>query len=161
MSRQIVNCAFLFLMLTAVLCGIHSEASADTIYLFTSFRGNGDGLHLAASDDGYKWTELPGIFLEPTVGSKLMRDPHLLPGPDGVFRLVWTTGWNDQGIGYASSKDLVNWSEQKYIPVMEDTPGTKNCWCRKHSMTPVAVNTSLPGHPMSKVVFRRPFPKTA
>ena len=102
--------------------------AADSVYLFTSFRGNGDGLHLAVSEDGYAWTEIEGVFLEPRVGSGLMRDPHVLRGPDGVFRMVWTTGWNDKGIGYASSRDLIKWTEQRYLPVMEETAGTKNCW---------------------------------
>jgi len=100
----------------------------EQAYLFTSFRDNGDGLHLAYSSDGLRWTDLDEVFLVPEVGSKLMRDPHLLRGPDGVFHLVWTTGWNDNGIGYARSKDLVNWSQQKYIPVMGKVEGTKNCW---------------------------------
>ena len=97
-------------------------------FLFTSFRGNGDGLHLAYSSDALRWTEISGTFLTSKVGGGLMRDPHVLKGPDGVFRLVWTSGWGDKGIGYASSKDLMKWSEPKYLPVMESTPGTKNCW---------------------------------
>lgn len=105
-----------------------AAAPAKVAYLFTSFRGNGDGLHLACSDDARRWQELPGVLLKPEVGGKLMRDSHLLRGPDDVYRLVWTTGWHDTGIGYASSKDLVHWSEQRYLPVMEKTPGTKNCW---------------------------------
>ena len=47
-------------------------------YLFSSFRGNGeDGLHLAYSRDGLKWTPLGGdkSFLKPRLGGNLMRDP--------------------------------------------------------------------------------------
>ncbi|NLK41050.1 MAG: family 43 glycosylhydrolase [Planctomycetes bacterium] len=114
-----------------VLAGMASVAAAvetETVYLFTSFRGNGDGLHLALSEDGYHWTEIEGVFLEPQVGSRLMRDPHLLRSPAGVFHMVWTTGWGDKGIGYAYSRDLINWSQQRYLPVMENVPGTRNCW---------------------------------
>jgi Spy/CpxP family protein refolding chaperone len=58
-----------------------------------------------------------------------MRDPSLVRGPDGTYHLVWTTGWHtDQGFGYASSKDLVHWSEQKFIPAMEHEPTTVNVW---------------------------------
>lgn len=114
-------------VLILALCGMTAQAS-DSVYLFTSFRGNGDGLHLAISEDGYRWTEIDGIFLEPKVGGQLMRDPHLLRGPDGVFRMVWTTGWNDAGIGYASSRDLKTWTEQKFLPLMADVPGVRNCW---------------------------------
>lgn len=97
-------------------------------WLLTSFRGNGDGLHLSASDDGLQWKDLNKVFLKPSVGSGLMRDQHILRGPDGIYRLVWTTGWHDKGIGYASSNDLVNWSPQRYLPFLEKVKGTENAW---------------------------------
>ncbi len=60
---------------------------------------------------------------------KIMRDPSMLQGPDGIFHLVWTTEWKGgNGFGYASSKDLRNWSEQQYIPVMEKEPTVVNVW---------------------------------
>ena len=53
----------------------------------------------------------------------------MVKGPDGTFHLVWTTGWRgDLGFGYASSKDLINWSEQQFIPVMEYDTTTVNVW---------------------------------
>jgi beta-xylosidase len=97
--------------------------------VFTSFRGDGDGLHLAVSkDEGLTWIDQNRVFLKPAVGSKLMRDPHISRGPDGIFRMVWTTGWKDKGIGYSSSTDLVNWSAQRYLPLLEDVPGANNAW---------------------------------
>ena len=107
-----------------------SDANAP-VYLFTSFRGNGeDGLRFLWSEDGLQWKEVPGTFLKPWAGpSQLMRDPSLARGPDGTFHLVWTTGWQgDLGFGYARSKDLVHWSEQRFIPVMEHEPTTVNVW---------------------------------
>src|SRR5262249_3963351 len=107
------------------------NAESKQPFLFTSFRGNGeDGLWLAYSFDAYHWSNAPGTFLKPQVGKlKLMRDPSLLRGPDGMFHLVWTTGWrDDQGFGYANSKDLLRWSEQKFVPVMAHEPTTCNVW---------------------------------
>jgi hypothetical protein len=104
----------------------------ETCFLFSYFEGNGeDGLHLAWSRDGFTWELLGGgrSFLRPTAGeAKLMRDPCLLRGPDGVFRLVWTTSWTGKTIGYASSEDLLAWSEQQAIPVMAHEPDAQNCW---------------------------------
>lgn len=103
-------------LLLALASSVHA---ANDGYLFASFRGNGeDGLHLAHSRDGLKWTALNGdkSFLEPEVGGKLMRDPCIIQGPDGLFHMVWTTSWSDKGIGYASSKDLSTWSEQLFVP---------------------------------------------
>ncbi|MBN2063859.1 MAG: family 43 glycosylhydrolase [Sedimentisphaerales bacterium] len=106
---------------------ISAQSSDEQVYIFTSFRDSGDGLHLSWSQDGLNWVDIAGTLIEPEVGSKLMRDPHLLYGPDNMFHLVWTTGWHDKGIGYAQSKDLLNWSAQKYIPLFEDKPA-HNCW---------------------------------
>ncbi|MBN2685672.1 MAG: family 43 glycosylhydrolase [Pontiellaceae bacterium] len=100
----------------------------ESVYLFTSFRGSGDGLHMAWSTDAESWKELESVYINPTVGDKLMRDPHILRADDGVYHLVWTTGWHDKGIGYANSRDLIHWSEQKYIPLFEEVEGTDNCW---------------------------------
>jgi hypothetical protein len=101
------------------------------VYLFTSFREPAtDGLHLLYSYDGYNWMDLGRSYLQPAVGEKkLMRDPSMVQGPDGTFHLVWTSGWKgDKGFGYASSKDLVHWSEQRSIDVMQHEPSTVNVW---------------------------------
>lgn len=129
MNKIFLSVALIGVWLTG---GVAQAAEPSTlpaaVYLFTSFRGNGDGLHLAWSKDGYQWTDLNRVFLKPEVGGKLLRDPHILRGPDGVYHMVWTTGWKDNGIGYASSTNLLNWSEQKFLPVMTEVAGTKNCW---------------------------------
>jgi predicted GH43/DUF377 family glycosyl hydrolase len=103
----------------------------EKCYLFSYFLGNGeDGLHLAWSSDGLKWEPLKQgkSFLTPKVGGKLMRDPCVTTCPDGTFHMVWTDSWTGSTIGYASSKDLVTWSEQKSLPVMAQEPTVKNCW---------------------------------
>ena len=110
----------------------HLPAS-DTAYLFTYFTRNGeDGLHLAWSEDGYKWEALAGgrSVLPPHIGSKeqLLRDPCVARGPDGTYHMVWTSGWWERGIGYASTKDFITWSEQREIPVMAHEPTARNAW---------------------------------
>jgi hypothetical protein len=108
-----------------------AQKDAGQVYLFSYFKGNGDGLHFAYSTDGYEWKTLrnDSIFLKPTAGKdKLMRDPCIIRGADGLFHMVWTVSWNEKGIGYASSPDLIHWSEQQYIPVMEHEAGAGNCW---------------------------------
>jgi pectinesterase len=92
------------------------------VYLFAFFRGNGEnGLNLAYSFDGYHWSDLGDSFLKPDVGTnKVMRNPSVAQGPDGTFHIVWTTGVkDDKGFGYAGSKDLIHWSQQKFIKPME------------------------------------------
>ncbi|MGV7206378.1 glycoside hydrolase family 43 protein [Oxalobacteraceae bacterium A2-2] len=109
-----------------------APALAADQYLFAYFIKNGeDGLHLAASKDGYHWDKLGNgrSYLAPAVGgAKLMRDPCIVRGPDGTYHMVWTSGWKENNIGYASSKDLIHWSAQKELPVMAHEPGTLNAW---------------------------------
>ncbi len=131
------SCFFNIIVIAAVLVAtsfaqeISKATDADDVYLFSYFKGNGeDGLHLAWSKDGLTWKALKNdqSFLTPQVGTKLMRDPSVCQGPDGMFHMVWTTGWQDRGIGLAHSNDLINWSEQQFIGVMKHEPTAKNCW---------------------------------
>lgn len=108
------------------------SAQSDSVHIFAYFKNNGqDGLHMAYSTDGFVWSALKNdsSFLQPTVAKdKLMRDPCIIRGADGLFHMVWTVSWNDKGIGYANSKDLINWSEQRFIPVMMQEDSARNCW---------------------------------
>lgn len=101
------------------------------VYLFSSFHEPADkGLRMLYSKDGYQWKDLDTVLLKPAIGQqKVMRDPSIAQGPDGTFHLVWTSSWRgDKGFGYASSKDLIHWSEQQFIPVMQHEPATVNVW---------------------------------
>ena len=119
----LVNIHLLF-----VLCA----QNEDSVFMFSYFNNNGkDGLHLAYSTDGYRWQPLNNdrSFLAPVLSKdSLMRDPCIIRGNDGFFHMVWTVSWNERGIGYASSKDLIQWSEQKFIPVMMKEDSARNCW---------------------------------
>ncbi len=99
---------------------------------FVYFRDNGEhGCFLAESSDGFRYTNLgyTGPLFKPTVGKeKLVRDPCPVEGLDGTFHMVWTCGWWEKSIGYASTKDFRTWSKQRTIPVMEHEPTARNAW---------------------------------
>ena len=113
---------------------------AKHYYVFSYFKNNGqDGLHLAGSTDGLNWKAFKNdsSFLTPQVSAdKLMRDPCIIRGLDGKFYAVWTVSWTDKGIGYASSKDMIHWSEQQYLPVMAYEAGTRNAWAPEITLEP-------------------------
>ncbi len=142
-------------LLCLLLLFAFSAKAQKESYLFSYFVGNGeDGLHFAYSNDGLTWQALKGgqSFLQPAVGKdKLMRDPCIYQDTKGTFHMVWTSGWKDKIIGYASSKDLVNWSEQKAIPVMEHEPTAKNSWApeisydKKTKLFLIFWATTIPG----------------
>ena len=117
----IINCSLLILF----------ASCSNKGYLFTSFHEPADkGLRMLYSFDGRKWNDLDTVLLQPKVGNQnVMRDPSMVQAPNGTFHLVWTSSWRgDKGFGYASSKDLIHWSEQRFISVMDHEPTTVNVW---------------------------------
>lgn len=120
--------------------GFSQSNSSTDPYIFAYFKNNGeDGLHLAYSEDAYHWKALKNdqSFLTPMVSNdKLMRDPCIIKGADGLFHMVWTVSWKDKGIGYANSKDLINWSEQQFIPVMTKEESARNTWAPEITYDP-------------------------
>ncbi|HET7626072.1 MAG TPA: glycoside hydrolase family 43 protein [Verrucomicrobiae bacterium] len=122
---------FLLLLWPQARAADASGVDQNSVFLFTSFRdADQKYLRFLYSFDGYHWTNVPGTFLEANVGTnKQFRDPSLSRGPDGTFHLVWTAGWHgDLGFGCASSKDLIHWSPQQFVPVMTNEPTTVNVW---------------------------------
>lgn len=158
-------------LVSLALAGLGSARATDlpeTCYLFAYFYHDreAEGFRLAWSPDGRKFEMLNGGrgYVTPTAGeNKLMRDPHLLRGEDGTFHLVWTTGWTGKTIGYASSKDLIHWSEQKTLPVMAHEPEAQNCWAPELIWDPVKKHylifwstTILGRYPETAMSNRRP-----
>jgi hypothetical protein len=122
-----------------IVCFSVSAQKKDSIYLFCYFKSNGDGLHYTYSKDGFTWKSLfnDSIVLKPTISKdKLFRDPCIGKGHDGLYHMVWTVSWNDKGIGYASSKDLLHWSEQQFIPVMMHEDSARNSWAPELTYDP-------------------------
>ena len=122
---RLPSSVFLFTLL------LSCQSPQQTAYLFTSFKEPAnEGLRLLYSYDGYNWQRFDTIFLIPEVGNqKVMRDPSMVQGPDGTFHLVWTSSWRgDLGFGYAGSKDLIHWSEEQFIPVMNFDTSVVNVW---------------------------------
>jgi len=126
MIRKLLATISIVLLLAS--CGTKKD-----VFIFSYFGDQAFGLKLAYSLDGYHFTEayrndsMP--FMAPYLGEdKLLRDPSIIKGADGLFHMVWTTGWHDHIIGHASSEDLVHWGEQQVIPVMIDVPEARNSW---------------------------------
>lgn len=121
----------LLALLAAVSLSAAAQPQPGKAYLFSYFAGEDAGLLMAYSYDGLSWKDLSGgkPMMKPVLGpDQLLRDPSICKGPDGIFHMVWTTGWHDRIIGHATSEDLITWSEQQTIPVMMHEPDAKNCW---------------------------------
>lgn len=113
--------------------------TADDAWLLAFFRGEGeDGIHLAVSDDGLRFTELDAgpVLVAPALGDGLTRDPSLVLDDDGTVHAAWTTGWWQQGFGYARSADLVHWSDPIEVPAMAGVPSTVNVWAPELHLDP-------------------------
>ena len=136
--RRLGRQAVLLIALAGLCCagcgqgktGTGGTTGEDEFYVFTSFHEPADeGLRFLYSEDGLHWDSIAGTWLRPELGERVMRDPSITRSDDGIFHLVWTIAWKgDTGFGYASSPDLVHWSEQRRIPAMDSIPSTQNVW---------------------------------
>lgn len=90
-------------------------------YLFAYFPSNSDeNLYYALSTDGFNYTPLNNgqriISANAYTRSGGIRDPHILRGEDGVFRMVATdmvcaNGWDsNRGMVLSKSSDLIHWT---------------------------------------------------
>ncbi|WP_461120909.1 immunoglobulin-like domain-containing protein [Saccharothrix stipae] len=124
------------------------ERQAYEGYLFGYFTGEGtatgEQVYLAASrgNDALRWDELNQgkPVLTSSLGDKGVRDPFIIRSPEGdKFYLIATDlKMNGNGnwdlvqrkgslhIEVWESTDLVNWSEQRHVPVSPETAG--NTW---------------------------------
>lgn len=127
------------LLLGACLCVSFLPAAAQTAttsadegeyYVSSSFHEPADeGSRFIYSRDGLHWDSIPGTWLAPELGDSIMRDPSVWRGEDGTYHLVWTIAWKgDTGIGYSSSTDLIHWTPQRRIPVMDSIRHTYSVW---------------------------------
>lgn len=95
-------------------------------------------LHYAYSRDGLHWYELNNNQAVWTagIGEKILRDPFIGRGPDGTWHMVFTIRPRDwKAIGYARSKDLVTWTDERILHVMEGWDAF-NCWAPEFSYDP-------------------------
>ncbi|MGG1515707.1 family 43 glycosylhydrolase [Paenibacillus oryzisoli] len=92
-------------------------------------------LHYAFSRDGLHWYELNGNkpVWKSSIGEGILRDPFIAKGVDQQWHLVYTTRPMGPSIGYACSKDLIHWTNEKPLRVMTDIPDTVNSWAPEFS----------------------------
>jgi hypothetical protein len=131
-----MKCLKLFMLIVAlpVAALAQFDTNSQHFYLFTYFLNSNDqaGPRLAVSSDAITWKIIKDgdpIFT-PTISTEhRARDPYTLFNPrTGVFHMVWTTGWTQQTIGYAESKDLKKWSIQYGRPVSATIPNAACTW---------------------------------
>lgn len=121
------------LLLTASPLPAESPApsSDNDAVLYSFFRHEKDGLYLAYCEKPLSFTELKSrnkTFFKPSKG--IMRDPFIIRDPKqpDTYHMIWTTGWKEQTIGVAHSKDLIHWTGETYLGVMQSIPECINCW---------------------------------
>ncbi|MDF2441676.1 MAG: hypothetical protein JWN98_2660 [Abditibacteriota bacterium] len=101
-----------------------------SMYLLSYFRTPAEALHFALSEDGFTWRALNQNrpVLSGQIGSQSLRDPFVFQARDGVYHMLATDGWKSDSIVHAQSYDLIAWSSQRLLPVMQGVPMVRNCW---------------------------------
>ena len=111
-----------YILVLLIFCIINVRAEKMEYYLFAYFTDNstkGQQICYAVSQNGLDFTPLnngnPVISSDSISISGGVRDPHILRGDDGWFRMVatdmdWQKGkWSNHGIVLLRSRDLINW----------------------------------------------------
>ncbi|MCM1092327.1 MAG: glycoside hydrolase family 43 protein [Lachnospiraceae bacterium] len=137
MSRQVMNMVLYGMLM---ILSISTNAMEKGHYLFSYFTDDtteGQQVRYAISDDGIKFVPLNGN--RPVIGSDSIsisggvRDPHIIRGNDGYFRMVLTDmdmskgKWTNRGIVMLRSKDLVHW-EHSRVHFPERYSGSDPAW---------------------------------
>jgi hypothetical protein len=99
-------------------------------------------LHIALSTDGRHWKPLND---NKPIWDQQMRDQFIHKGSDGLWRLIATGGGKEapdrKTFGpsciYATSKDLIHWQFERYLPLMKDVRDgsgalVKNIWAPEY-----------------------------
>jgi uncharacterized protein YjdB len=112
---------------------VEEAQESDPVYLMSYFRSDiaqtgqkDEYLHLSYSRDGLRWYELNNNLPVFDFNNPL-RDPFIAQGEDGIWRLMFTAATvnspDSKGIfsmlGYAESRDLINWTNYKMLDVMK------------------------------------------
>lgn len=96
-----------------------------------------ESLHLAYSYNGRQWTPLNRN--QPVMSAtdeQRIRDPYVGRGHDGEFHIVATGGSANTSMFYARSSNLIDWIDQRSLPVMESVPGARNVWAPEFIFDP-------------------------
>jgi hypothetical protein len=95
-------------------------------WLFVGSKKNGEtGIYMAISKDGYNWAYVSEgkPVIRQSEHDELMLDPFVERAPDGTFRMVWTWSATSPAIGYATSNDLLHWTQNRKLPLTASVPG--------------------------------------
>lgn len=130
MRRASTILALTLLQVAAVLPA--QQPSGGDPYLFAYFKEPGSqGVYLALSRDGYRYTPLNGglPWLMPDQPGELMRDIFITRDTEGTgFRAVWTWAWHGNAVGTSTSPDLLTWAPQQRVEIMHDFAEVQNTW---------------------------------
>lgn len=134
----------------AALAAPFSQAAGqpdDSRYLLVHFTGesqDGEQIHFAVSEDGYRWNDLNGSrpVLVSDVGEKGVRDPSIVRAAQGGkfyilatdLRIASNKGWKaamhagSTAIVIYESSDLVNWSAPRMVNIAGAVPDAGCAW---------------------------------
>jgi hypothetical protein len=108
----------------------------DDWYLFAYFRTPSENMHYAISRDGLHFdalnSNLPVLQASNSLSlTGTIRDPFILPLQAGGYVLIHTDGWTSYGITIWQSEDLLQWRDERFVPVMKSHSDVVCSWAPK------------------------------
>ncbi|WP_232293186.1 glycoside hydrolase family 43 protein [Stigmatella aurantiaca] len=100
-----------FCMTALVTLTLHSApaSAATNVYTMSAFTNSSESnMYVYQSYNGTHYGLMKGPAYTPPSG--LIRDPSILKHTDGLYYVTYTTNWEGNTIGFATSSDRVNWT---------------------------------------------------
>ncbi len=141
MTRRCICSA---LAISLACCGGAARVQGSTTgYVYAYFQGGWptgghSGVYMSYSEDGLNFTPMNDgnpVFVPPdawgndtdTDDEDQARDPSVVYA-NGVYHMVWTSGITTRSIGYASSTDLMNWTDVQLIDIWDQSTVVNHTW---------------------------------
>lgn len=118
-----------FILLLSLVAPLLTKAQ-DSVYVFVHTGIGSSGkpiLQFSKSANGFTWTKSAvQANLTSTLGDSGIYAPSVIRDSAGTFHMVFGIGQQAKGFGYATSRDMVNWSTPIYIGIMDTVPGIQS-----------------------------------
>ncbi|MDC0713168.1 glycoside hydrolase family 43 protein [Stigmatella sp. ncwal1] len=102
-----------------------AATAATNVYTMSAFTNSSESnMYVYQSYNGTHYGLMKGPAYTPPSG--LIRDPSILKHTDGLYYVTYTTNWEGNTIGFATSTDRVNWTFRQNVTL--PVANLQNTW---------------------------------
>ncbi len=127
--KQFIIIAFTALVLCPCQAKKPQKEERKVAYLAAYMKGNDEkNMYYALCENKFIFSALNegNPVISASFDDKLLRDPMVLQGKDGVYHLVATVSWKNRPFTIWDSKDLITWENERLVDIAPE--GATKTW---------------------------------